>query len=147
MGDTDTPKNNEKRGRRRSLIQGDTGEVGGGGTAKVSPRAPTLQVETLEARQKAFSVMVATHKGTIKQKLPAAYGHIVEEFKEWRGKRPGELKSLVLGKNKQKNVEELLKEREKGLKEAGSCLTKLLESNPENRKDIYESLMSQVTKQ
>ena len=37
-------------------------------------------------------------------------------------------------------------DREKGLKEAGSCLTKLLESNPENRKDINEKLMSQITK-
>ena len=69
MGDTDTPKNKRGGGgRRRSLIQGDTGEVGGGG-AKDSPKAPTLQVGTLEARQKAFSLMVANHKGTIKQSL------------------------------------------------------------------------------
>ena len=70
----------------------------------------------------------------------------MEEFKEWREKRPDVLKSLVMGKNKQKNGEELVKDRVKGLKEAGSCLTKLLESNPENRKDIHEKLMSQITK-
>ena len=32
------------------------------------------------------------------------------------------------------------------MQEAGSCLTKLLESNPENRKDIHEKLMNQITK-
>ena len=39
-----------------------------------------------------------------------------------------------------------MKEREKGLKEVGTLLTKILESNPEKRKDIYEWLISQVTK-
>ena len=41
MADTDTPKNKDRRVRRKSLIQGDTGEVGGGGSAKDSPKAPT----------------------------------------------------------------------------------------------------------
>ena len=107
MSDTDTLKNKERRVRMKSLIQGDTGEVGGGRSAKDSPKAPTLQVGTLEARQRAFSLKVANHNGTIKQKLPSAYGQIVKEFKEWRGKRPGVLKSLVMGKNKQKMVRNL----------------------------------------
>ena len=119
MGDSDTPKNKRVGGgRRRSLVQGDTGEVEDGG-AKDWPKAPTLQVGTLEARQKAFSLMVANHKGTIKQKLPAAYGQIVEEFKEWRGKRPGELKSLVLGKNKQKKWRGTSEGKRKGVKGSG----------------------------
>ena len=125
MGDSNTPKGKRVGGvRRRSLVQGEEREVGDGG-AKESPKAPTLQVGTLEAKQKAFSLMVANNKGTIKQKLPAAYSQIVEEFKEWRGKRPEELRNLVLGKNKKKNGEELIKEREKGLKEAGTLLTKV----------------------
>ena len=142
----ETPKNGGRKARRKSLIQGDGGAEGGEGSAKDSPNAPTIQVGTLEARQRAFSLKVANHKGTIKQKLPSAYGQLVEDFKEWREKRPEVLKGLVMGKNKQKNGEELVKDRVKGLKEAGSCLTKLLESNPENRKDIHEKLMSQITK-
>ena len=86
MGDKNTPMKKGGGGRRRSLVQGEIGEVGDGG-AKESPKAPTLQVGTLEARQKAFSLKIANHKGTIKQKLPTAYSQIVEEFKEWKEKR------------------------------------------------------------
>ena len=89
---------------------------------------------------------VANHKGTIKQKLPSAYSQLVEDFKEWKEKRPEMLKGLVMGKNKQKNGDEQVRGRVKGLQEAGSCLTKLLESNPENRKDIHEKLKSQIRK-
>ena len=66
MSDTETPKNKERRVRRKSLIQGDAGAVGGKGSTKDSPKAPTIQVGTLEARQRAFSLKVANHKGTIK---------------------------------------------------------------------------------
>ena len=66
-----------------------------------------MQVGTLEARQRAFSLKVANHKGTIKQKLPSSYGQIVEEFKEWREKKPGVLKSLVMGKTSKKMVRNL----------------------------------------
>ena len=145
MGDKNTPMKKGGGGRRRSLVQGEIGEAGDGG-AKDSPKAPTQEVGKLEARQKAFSLKIANHKGTIKQKLPTAYSQIVEEFKEWKEKRPEELKSLVMGKNKKKDGPELMKEREKGLKEAGTLLTKVLESTPEKRKDIYEWLISQVTK-
>ena len=46
MGDKNTPKKKGGGGRRRSLVQGEIGEVGDGG-AKESPKAPTLQVGTL----------------------------------------------------------------------------------------------------
>ena len=56
------------------------------------------------------------------------------------------MKELVMGKNKSKKMEDLVADRVKGLKEAAECLSKLLESNPEGRKEIHEKLLKQITK-
>ena len=105
-----------------------------------------MQVGTLEARQKAFSLKVANHKSEINQKLPTAYSQLVSDFKEWKDQRPQKLKELVMAKNKGKKMEDLVADRVKGLKEAAECLSKLLESNPEGRKEIHERLLKQITK-
>ena len=146
MSDVETPKNVGKRARRKSIVHGEGGAVGGEGSTKDSPKAPTIQVGMLEARQKAFSLKVVGHKGIIKQKLPTAYSQLVNDFKEWKEKRPEMLKGLVMGKNKSKKMEELVADRVKGLKEAADCLSRFLESNPEERKEIHEKLMNQITK-
>ena len=98
MSDAETPKN-AKGARRKSIVHGEGGAVGGECSTKDSPKAPTIQVGTLEARQKAFSLKVVSHKSIIKQKLPTAYSQLVNDFKEWKEKRPEMLRGLVMGRN------------------------------------------------
>ena len=81
-----------KKVRRKSIVNGEGGAGGGEGSSKDSPKAPTILVGTLEARQKAFSLKVANHKSEINQKLPTAYSQLVNDFKEWKDKRPEKLK-------------------------------------------------------
>ena len=105
----------------------------------------------MEAKQRAFALKVANFKPELKQKLPTAYSKLVNDFKEWRENRPEQLRDYIKEMNKRKRTkvdpEVLVADRVKGHKEAGECLSKLLEKNPEGRKEIHEALLSQVTKQ
>ena len=51
-----------------------------------------MQVGSLEARQKAFSLKVVNYKSEINQKLPTAYSPLVNDFKEWKEQRQQKLK-------------------------------------------------------
>ena len=59
MAGNETPMNVNKRPRRRSLVGGEGGSGGGEDSSQESPKAPTVEVGQLEARQKAFSVKVS----------------------------------------------------------------------------------------
>ena len=82
----------------------------------------------MEARQRAFSLKVANFKPELKQKLLTAYSKLVNDFKEWREKRPQQLRDYIKERNKSKrlkvNPEGLVTDRVKGHKEAGECLSK-----------------------
>ena len=105
----------------------------------------------MEAKQRAFALKVANFKSEIKQKVPTAYSKLVNDFQEWRENRPEQLREYIKEMNLRKRTkvdpEVLVADRVKGHKEAGECLSKLLEKNPEGRKEIHEALLSQVTKQ
>ena len=136
----------KKMVRRKSITGGGVETVGMEGASKDSPKAPTAQVGMLEARQKAFYLKVANYKSEINQKLPTAYSQLVNDFKEWMEQRPQKLKDMVMAKNKSNKMKEVVVDRVKGLKEAAECLSKVLESNPEGRKEIHERLLNQITK-
>ena len=135
MAGVDTPMNKRPYApRRRSLVGGEGGSGGGEDSSQESPKVPKAEAGKLEARQKAFSVKVANFKPDLKQKLPTAYSKLVNEFKDWREKRPQQLRDYIKERNKSNrskvNVEDLVADRVKGHKEAGECLSKLLEANP-----------------
>ena len=62
MSRNETPFSKPKKARRKSITGGGAETEGMEGSSKDSPKAPTMQVGTLEARQKAFSLKVANHK-------------------------------------------------------------------------------------